>query len=511
MKLSYVLEAKNIHKTFNNTIKALQGVNLEIKKGEIHALCGENAAGKSTLMNILYGMFSPDMGEIWLDGKICNITHPADAIDYGIGMVHQHFQLIPDFTALENIILGKEKKYTNAFGNINYNKAREDVEKILEKLDIEMDLNKKAGEMTIGFQSKIEIVKTLFRGAKIIIFDEPTTVLAPNEVQAFLDFIKKLRDQGFTMIYISHRMKEIFEICDTITVLRKGEVIATVKTRETDSEEIGCLMLNREINCFSGEPLERIGKIGKPVLEMKGVSMEIINNLNLTIHENEVVGIAGIEGNGQIELSDTLIGVKKNLKGQIVYNGEVIGDYTPTKRRNDGIRYIPEDRIRKGMAFDMSLTENAIMGYENEGFVKSNKHMVSWEKADRFTSTIVEEFNVEGMKDVKSKISNLSGGNMQKLIIGRELITNPSLAILAQPTVGVDFGTQRHIHEKIMELRNQGSSIMVISADLDELMALSDRILVIYRGKIVKEFNNRNDFDDKEIGLYMLGVKGYEN
>jgi simple sugar transport system ATP-binding protein len=509
--LDYIIEMKNIEKTFHNTIHALQGADLSVRKGEVHGLVGENAAGKSTLMNILYGSLQADKGEILIGGKACKITHPADAISLGIGMVHQHFKLVPDFTVLENIILGQEAGYTNFFKKVDYNKARQDVSALLKKINVELDLDRRTDTLSIGIQSKVEIVKTLFKGANIIILDEPTTVLAPNEVGSFFDFLRVLRDQGCTIIYISHRMKEIFALCDHITVLRRGKRITTVKTSETSMEEIAGKMIGREYSTLSYERNSFKAEPQEPVLELKNVSVEksaaALYDISLAVHKGEILGIAGIEGNGQVELADTLIGILHNEQGEILLNREDISRKSPFERRAKGLHYVPDDRIRKGLALNMSITENAVIGHQRSITAGKRGLFIDWTGARSFTKRLAEEYEVYGMARPEQSIGNLSGGNMQKLIIGREMVTDPPMVVLAQPTSGVDFSAQRNIHEKVIKMRDRGSSFLLISEDLDELMALSDRILVLYRGRIAAEFNSRESFDEKQLGYYMTGVK----
>lgn len=510
-----ILEMKNIEKTFNNNIRALRGANLILKKGEIHAIVGENAAGKSTLMNVLYGMIRPDSGEIFIKGQKCTITHPNDAIKLGIGMVHQHFKLVPNFTALENIILGQEKDYTNFFKKIDYAKAKKDVESILQRLNIDLDLNERTDRLSIGLQSKIEIIKALFKGAEIIILDEPTTVLAPTEVDNFLKFLKTLRNQGSTIIYISHRLKEIFDVTDSITILSHGKTITTLKTSETTMEEVASLMIGREFKGFELPDPDKGKSIGKPVLRLEDVTVEDENSkldgVSFTIRQGEILGVAGIEGNGQVELADTLIGILKNVSGNIYLWDKLINDCSPSERRKLGMHYVPDDRISKGLAINLSINENAINGYQHSNIINKGKMLIDWDRSKSFTKKIIKDYKVEGMNNPSDLVKNLSGGNMQKLIIGREMITNPPLVILSQPTVGVDFESQSYIHEKIRELRRNGTAFLIISEDLNELMTLSDRIVVLYRGKIVKEFPHTDAFDEKVLGYYMTGVKGFEN
>lgn len=515
--MEFILEMKGINKTFSDTIHALKNVDLSVKEGEVHALVGENAAGKTTLMNVLYGMVKPDSGRIFVKGERVDIPHPSVAIKHGIGMVHQHPKLVPDFTALENIILGRESDYTNAFKRINYNKAWQEVERLLQKLNIDMDLSQRVDQMSIGLQSKVEIVKALFKGARILILDEPTTVLAPTEVESFLAFLKSLKSNGTTLIYISHRLKEIFAISDSITVLRHGKVCATLSTPETSMEGVAGLMIGGSVGTVrfdsrSGKPYKESGKNREPdeeILRLEHVSARgshtSLRDISFTLHKAEILGIAGIEGNGQVELGETLIGTLKNDGGSIYYRKERIDGDSPRKRREKGLRYIPEDRIQKGLSLDMTITENAVLGYEKQNSVGGKNRFMDWKKASAFASDIVDQFKVEGVEKMEQKVWNLSGGNMQKLMVGREMIMSPSLVVLEQPTAGIDFGSQAYIHQKVLQLRDKGCAFLLISSDLDELMALSDRILVLYRGELVKEFKASDGFDEVQLGFYMTG------
>lgn len=433
-------------------------------------------------------------------------------------MVHQHFKLVPEFSALENIILGYEKKYIKHMQRIDYKEAGKEVKALMDKLDIKFDLNKKVCEMTIGIQSKVEIIKTLSRGARIIIFDEPTTVLTPQEADSLLEFLKSLSDKGFTIIYISHRLKEIFQISDSVTVLRHGKTIASDLIINTSIQKVATLMIDQDVDNLMIQNNEKGRTIGEPVLCLKNVSGRnnfngniSLKNISFLVRKKEILGIAGIEGNGQVELADTLIGMRECESGDIYLKNRRINNDSSAVRRNLGMHYVPEDRIHKGLAFDMNLTENTVLGYERTGHINKGKIIMNWEKARNHASNIIEDFRIKCGDNPDEKIGNLSGGNMQKLIIGREIIYNPEMLILAQPTVGIDFGSQKYIHEKIITLRDKGSSIVLISADLDEIIALSDRILVMYRGEIVQEFKSKENFDKSELGYYMTGAKSNEN
>lgn len=512
--MGIIVEMRDIEKTFPNNIRALRKASLALQKGEIHSLVGENAAGKTTLMNTLYGLVHPDKGDILIKGEKKLITHPEDAIKSGIGMVHQHFKLVPEFTVLENIILGREDHYINYGWRVDYAKAEAAVKEILHRIRVDLDLYEKTEKLSIGIQQKVEIVKALFKGAEILILDEPTTVLAPNEILNFLSFLKDLTNQGSTIIYISHRLKEIFNVSDHITVMRHGETIRTLKTEETSMEEISSLMIGRELKSQNTPVSKRVISDQSIVLNVKDLTVRDnttrLDKINFTLREGEILGIAGVEGNGQVELADTIIGLQKNSEGEIYFKNELINRYTTHKRRKIGIHYVPDDRMKKGLALDASMNENAIMGYQRESFIKKGRLFLDWEGSKEFTKSIVENYRVEGMNNPQDSVRNLSGGNMQKLIIGREMIAKPSFLILAQPTVGLDFGAQSYIHERIMELSENGTAFLLISEDIDELMSLSDRILVLYRGRIAGEFLSENVYEEKEIGYYMTGVKGNE-
>lgn len=510
-----IVEMKGINKTFPNNIRALKNAVLLLKKGEIHSFVGENAAGKTTLMNVLYGIVRPDSGEIYINGEKKTISHPEDAIKAGIGMVHQHFKLVPGFTVLENIILGKEESYVKQGWCVDYTKAETDVKEILKRIRVELNLNERTEALSIGIQQKVEIVKALFKGAEILILDEPTTVLAPNEVSNFLAFLKDLRKQGCTIIYISHRLKEIFDISDRITVMRHGETIKTLKTVETTMEEISRLTIGREFKKTTAPQIKSSESYKNKILMVKSLSVKDNNstkldNVSLSIGKGEILGIAGVEGNGQVELADAIIGLQENIEGEIYFNDKLINQQNTYQRRKLGIHYVPDDRMKKGLALDASINENAIMGYHKEPFLCKKRLFLNWENSKRFTKDIVQDYRVEGMNDPDNQVQNLSGGNMQKLIIGREMSSAPPFLILSQPTVGLDFGAQAYIHQKIRELSKNGIAFLIISEDLDELMSLSEKILVLYRGKIAGEFLAEDGYDEKEIGYYMTGVKSNE-
>ena len=516
--MSFLLEMNDIYKTYPNGVRALRGANLTVKTGDIHALIGENAAGKTTLMQILYGIHRADHGQIVYKGSSVTIRRPSDAIELGIGMVPQHFKLVPEFTLLENIILGSEKNYTKKTLSIDYNRAHDDVSNLLAKLNLELELNRHAAEVSIGIQSKVEIVKTLFKGAELIILDEPTTVLAPTEIDSFFDFLKSLRQSGCTIIYISHRLPEIMRLTDRVTVMQNGETVGTLITSDASVEQLAALMLGREPLPFvhsqphMGHYTSR--ESASPVLDVKSLEVTSghcsLSDVTFSVFPGEIVGVAGIEGNGQVELADSLIGVIKKMAGTVLLAGDDISDLPPSVRREKGMAYVPDDRMIKGVALDASIAENALVGHEhNEQFTCGGRKRIRQNRHD-FNQNIAQDYRVEGFSSFNQPARSLSGGNIQKLIVGREMYGSPKIVILSQPTAGVDFSAQRNIHERILECKKAGTAFLLISEDIDELLRLSDRLLVLYRGRLIKEYETCEGIDDQELGQYMTGVRTSE-
>jgi ABC-type uncharacterized transport system ATPase subunit len=516
--MSFLLEMNDIYKTYPNGVRALRGANLAVQTGEIHALIGENAAGKTTLVQILYGTHRPDHGQIIYKENNVTIRRPSDAIELGIGMVPQHFKLVPEFTLLENIILGSEKNYTRKTLRIDYDKAHDDVSRLLAKLDIELELNRRADEVSIGIQSKVEIVKTLFKGAELIILDEPTTVIAPTEIDSFFDFLESLRQSGCTIIYISHRLREIMRLTDRVTVMQKGETVGTLRTSDATVEQLASLMLGREPLPFAynlphtDHHTSREGIV--PTLDVESLKITSghcpLSDITFSVFPGEIVGVAGIEGNGQVELADSLIGVIKKTEGTVLLAGDDISDLPPSVRREKGMAYVPDDRMIKGVALDASIAENALVGHEhNEQFTYGGRKRIRQNRHD-FNQNIAQDYRVEGFSSFNQPARSLSGGNIQKLIVGREMYGRPKIVVLSQPTAGVDFSAQRNIHERILECKKAGTAFLLISEDIDELLRLSDRLLVLYRGRLIKEYETCEGIDDQELGQYMTGVRTSE-
>lgn len=506
-----VVSLQGVTKQFGNVI-ANENVNLDILEGEIHGLIGENGAGKSTIMKILYGFYHPDSGVIRIRGKEEKITNPHDAIALGIGMVHQHFMLVPTLTVLENIILGQEPTQK---GSIDFETARKEVQAIVKEYGIDLNLDLLTSKLSVGLQQQVEIIKVLYRKANILILDEPTAVLTPQETQKLFQILINLRHQGKTIILITHKMKEIFAITDRVTVFRKGKSIQTQTTKNTREQQLVSLMVGRELKSgytkkeFNNQPA---------VLDVKNVTLasdsghkHILNKVSFTIHKHEIVGIAGIMGNGQTELEEVLSGLNFCDEGEIYLDSKRIDHLSNRKIRKLGVGiyvneksmgHVPEDRHHMGLILPFSVKDNFFLGHQydkrfNKGPFIRNDQLKAYAK------TMIDKYAIHP-PDAELPIRALSGGNQQKVILGRELDTNPKFALISQPTRGVDIGAIEAIHERIIELREQGSAILLISADLDEVMKLSDRVLVLFEGKIVTEVDpKKTDMD--HLGMFMTG------
>jgi len=501
-----IIRLEGITKIFPDVI-ANDNVDLSINAGEIHAIVGENGAGKSTLMKVLDGLYKPDKGKIYIKGKKVTINDPKDAIALGIGMVHQHFMLIPPFSVLENIILGAEPK-NGPF--LNFKKAEEMVKKFSEGVGFNIDLHTKVEDLSVGEAQRVEIMKLLYRGADILILDEPTAVLAPQEIEELFLVLRKLNSQGKTIIFISHKLNEVLDISHRITVMRKGKVVSTLETKNTTKQEIAQLMVGREvflkIDKNQVEKREEIIRIED--LWIKGRKENwAVNGVSFNIRGGEILGIAGVEGNGQSELVEGLVGLLPIKKGRIIFKGKDITEETVRQRRLN-IGHIPEDRHKRGLILDFSVAENSVLGFH---FFKdfSKGVFLDYKKINEHAEKIVKEYDVK-TPNIKVPIRNLSGGNQQKIIAGREISFSPEFLIASQPTRGLDIGATEFIHQLLVKLREEGKAILLVSADLDELLNLSDRILVMYNGEIVGAFLE-GEADEKELGYYMTGVKRQEN
>lgn len=496
-----VVELKQITKRFPGIV-ANDSISLTLQKGEIHALLGENGAGKSTLMNIVFGLYQPDEGSIEIDGKPVVIDSPNKAIELGIGMVHQHFKLVDPFTVTENIVLGMEPKKGL---KIDYKSAEEQVRKLSEQYGLQVNPNAKIHDISVGMQQRVEIMKTLYRGADILIFDEPTAVLTPQEITELMAIMKRLVAEGKSIILITHKLKEIMEISDRVTIIRRGKVIDSVKTSETNPNELAEKMVGRGVT-FKVDKAPP--KPGATVLKMSNVQskskegVSVLNGLSFEVKAGEILGIAGVDGNGQSELIQAITGLRKVDSGSITIEGSEIANLSPRKISEKNVSHIPEDRHKHGLVLDFTVSENMVLEtyykapYNKNGFLQKDV-------IDRHAASLVERFDVR-TPSIENKARSLSGGNQQKAIIAREIDKDPTLLIAAQPTRGLDVGAIEFVQKQLIAQRDQGKAVLLISFELDEIMNVSDRIAVIYEGQIVGEVYPE-DTNDQELGLMMAG------
>ncbi len=504
--MEYVIEMLGIRKEFPGIV-ANDDITLQVKKGEIHALLGENGAGKSTLMNVLFGLYQPEKGEIRVKGKKVNITNPNIANDLGIGMVHQHFMLVDTFTVTENIILGKEPKSSST---IDIKKAEKEVREISEKYGLSVNPKAKISDISVGMQQRVEILKTLYRGAEIIIFDEPTAVLTPQEITELIQIMKTLIKEGKSIILITHKLKEIMEVCDQVTVIRKGKGIGTVNVKETNPNELANLMVGREV-VFTTQKIPANPK--QNVLEIKDLVVKdsrgvpAVRGLNLNVRAGEIIGIAGVDGNGQTELIEAITGLRKSESGSIKINEKEIRNLKPRKITESGVGHIPEDRHKHGLVLDFPIGENIVLQtYYQKPYSKNG--ILNFKQIYQKATKLIQEFDVRTPSEY-TLARSLSGGNQQKAIIGREVDRNPDLLIAAQPTRGLDVGAIEFIHKRLIEQRDNGKAVLLISFELDEILNVSDRIAVIYEGTIVAIVDPKTT-TEQELGLLMAGSKGQE-
>ena len=500
-----LLEMKNIVKRYGNVI-ANNGINISLKKGEILAIVGENGAGKSTIMKILYGLERPDSGEIYINGKKMDFHNPSDAMEQGIGMVQQHFMLFDSMTIAENIVYKNEMKKGIFF---DYKKNIEVVEELSKKYMLKVDPKAIIEDCPVGLQQRVEILKILYQNADIIIFDEPSAVLTPIEVDELLKTMKQLAKLGKSIIIITHKLNEVMEVSDRVVVMRLGEVVAETLKEDTSIEELSYLMVGRQIPTRIIPEKETI----ENVLEVKDVTLngeygkKILDNINLTIRKGEIVGIAGVSGNGQSELIRCITGLEHVDSGKILLNNKDITNKKVMEIREAGIAHIPEDRYYWGSAKEATLAENALMGFEDKSdFVK--RGILNTRKVSSHAKELIKKFLVKA-DSPNQKIKELSGGNAQKLIVAREMEMKTPLLIACEPTRGIDIGAIEFIHDKLVEKRNDGDSVLLVSSELSEIISLSDRICVIYEGEIVGEFK-RGSIDEKRLGLLMVGGKENE-
>jgi ABC-type uncharacterized transport system ATPase subunit len=501
--MTLAIEMKGMTKYFASTdVQANENVDFSVESGEVHALVGENGAGKTTLMNILYGLIKPDSGEIYIDSKKVHIGHPDDAIKNGIGMVHQHFKLVPSFTVAENIMLGMEP---GPAGFLNRGRENELVDQLAKKYNLPVDPTVRIRDLPVGMQQRVEILKVLERNAKILILDEPTAVLIPQEVNELVTVIRGLAKLGYTIIFITHKLIEVMHVADRVSVMRDGKMVGTKKVSDTSIPELARMMVGREV-------LLRVKKKdikrGDVVLETKDISVSDMNGLaaishvSFNVHKGEIVGIAGVSGNGQTELVEVISGMNKLDGGGIIFKGKSINQASVGERRDMGMAHIPEDRMVVGLNLQTTLDENLIVSRYNSSEFNRFGFMLMKAIHD-FTEKVVKAFSIAAAHAGEG-ISMLSGGNLQKVVVGRELSGNPSFIIANQPTRGLDVGSIEFVHKTLIEERDKGAGVLLVSVELDEVMSLSDRILVLYCGKIQGELEAATATEE-EVGVLMAG------
>ena len=504
----YAIEMLHITKRFPGII-ANDDVTLQLRKGEIHALLGENGAGKSTLMSVLFGLYQAEEGEIRKDGKVVHITSPNVANDLGIGMVHQHFKLVECFTVLDNIILGVE---TTKGPFLEKSEARKKVMALSEKYGLQVDPDAKIEDITVGMQQRTEILKMLYRDNEILIFDEPTAVLTPQEIEELMAIMKNLAAEGKSILFISHKLNEILEVSDRCSVLRKGKYIGTVDTKDSTAESLSAMMVGRNVNfhvekkpCHPGDTVLSVRNMSVASRAHKKMA---VNNVSLDVRAGEIVCIAGIDGNGQTEFVYGLSGLEPLAGGTITLNGKDISKSTIRQKSVGGMSHIPEDRHKHGLVLDYSLEDNIIL--QNYFEPRFTKHGFLQRKAIReYAEKLIKQYDVRSGQGPITTARSMSGGNQQKAIVAREIDRGPELLIAVQPTRGLDVGAIEYIHKQIVAQRDAGKAVLLVSLELDEVMDVSDRILVMYEGEIVGEFDPKTTTVE-ELGLYMAGAKRKE-
>ncbi len=509
--MSTILKTVDLVKQFP-AVLANDRVSIELRPNEVVGILGENGAGKTTLMNMLYGLFHPTSGGIYINDKEVHFSSPRDAISAGLGMVHQHFMLVETLTVTENVILGSEPSSASI---IDYKKARAEVKELSERYGFHIDPDERIINMSVGLQQRVEILKALYRKVRILILDEPTAVLTPNEVTEFLSIVERLVKEGTSVIIITHKLGEIKQITNRVYVMRQGKIVGERNTDDIDTRDMTRMMVGREVQLSkrlerpaTPAPAAGKGKTAPALLDVRSVSvgsdrnLTAVDEISLQVNAGEIVAIAGVEGNGQAEFAEALIGLRKLEGGEIVYKGDDISRTSTRKRISQNIGHVPADRHKYGLVLSMHLFENVCLGYHRRAPF-SKRHVLQQEKMIEYSSELAQKFDVRP-PDVRNYASHLSGGNQQKLILAREFSRTPALLVISQPTRGLDVGAIEYIHEQIMGIRNAGAGAVLFSLELDEIFALADRILVMYRGKIVHETVPEKSTPQK-LGIYMTG------
>lgn len=501
----YVIEMLNITKEFPG-IKANDNITLQLRKGEVHALLGENGAGKSTLMSVLFGLYQPESGTIKKDGQVVEIKNPNDATALHIGMVHQHFKLVECFTVLDNIILGCEPC---SHGFINRKEARKKVVELSERYGLKVDPDAKIEDISVGMQQRVEILKMLYRENEILIFDEPTAVLTPQEIDELMEIMRNFTREGKSILFITHKLAEIMAVADRCTVLRKGKCTGTVDIKNTNAQELSRMMVGRDVQLTvskqNSHPGDAILKVNGLTVPSKLHKNDAVKNASLEVRAGEIVCLAGIEGNGQTEFVYAVTGLEKPTAGTVTLMGQDITSATIRTRSKTGMSHIPEDRHKHGLVLDYTLEENMVLQrywepqFQNHGVIRRDA-------VRSYANRLIKEYDVRSGQGPVTTVRSMSGGNQQKAIIARELDKNPELLVAVQPTRGLDVGAIENIHRQLVAQRDAGKAVLLVSLELDEVMNLSDRILVMYEGEIVGEFNPKTT-DVQTLGLYMSGAK----
>ena len=510
MSEEYIIEMRHITTRFPGIV-ANDDVSIQIKKGEIYALLGENGAGKSTLMSMLFGMYEPDEGEIYVKGRKVRITSPNYATKLNIGMVHQHFKLVSNYTVAENIIMGMEpvKKFLGLIPQVDIKKANRDIRRLSEDYGLEVDPEQIIEKVNVSIRQRVEILKMLYREAEILIFDEPTAVLTPQEIEFLLQIIRNLRDSGKTIILITHKLEEIKQVADRCAILNRGKIVDVLDVASTSTKKMANLMVGRDVS-FNVE--KSAPRFGETVLKLENVSVhnqdhfEVVKNVSFEVRRGEIFAIAGVSGNGQVELADAVAGLMKVSSGRIFLNGKDITNEAIRKRTEDGISYIPEDRQEYGLVLDFSLRDNlALKSYYKEPFSGKNG-VLRTEEFEKYADRLIQEYDIRSGQGSSTQVRSMSGGNQQKAIVGREIELQSDLMIFVQPTRGLDIGAIENIHKQIIAERDKGKAILLISLELDEIMNCADTIGVIYNGAIEK-IAPADTLTTNQVGEFMMGVK----
>lgn len=505
MEQPYAIEMLNITKRFPGIV-ANDNITLQLKRGEIHALLGENGAGKSTLMSVLFGLYQPEEGVIKKDGQVVQIKDPNDANALGIGMVHQHFKLVECFSVLDNIILGVEP---NRMGFLQKAEARKKVVALSEKYGLKVDPDALISDISVGMQQRVEILKMLYRDNEILIFDEPTAVLTPQEIDELMEIMRGFKKEGKSILFITHKLNEIMAVADRCTVLRKGKYMGTVDIADTNKEELSRLMVGRDVQL---QVEKQPAKLGEVILDVEGVTMhnaqhkkDSVKNVSFQVRQGEIVCLAGIEGNGQTEFVYGLTGLEKIAAGKITLGGKDITRASIRDRAKQGMSHIPEDRHKHGLVLDYTLENNMVLQrywepeFQHGGIIRKDK-------VREYSDRLIQQYDVRSGQGSSTIVRSMSGGNQQKAIIAREIDRDPQLLVAVQPTRGLDVGAIEYIHSQIVAERDKGKAVLLVSLELDEVMNLSDRILVMYEGEIVGEFDPKTT-TVQELGLYMAGAR----